>query len=294
MHHQAEERRRGAALVATGVVAWSLVGFFTRLIPLDAWTILVWRGIFGGLFIGLFIAWRYRGRTLSLTRAMGWPGVLVTCLSALGMITFIPALKLTSVADVAIVFATCPFITAALAWTWFREPVSAPTLGASALAFAGVVVTVGEAGRGPNALLGDLLALVMTVALAAMTVALRRYRAVPLLPTACLANLLGTVVSLGLAPQAIIGPWNMACLALFGLQMTLGLGFFTVGFRFIPAAETALIGTLETPLAPFWVWLAFGESVPSRTLLGGTMVMTAVLGHALLPGRRPRKTVSAP
>ena len=225
---------------------------------------------------------------------MGWPGVLVTCLSALGMITFIPALKLTSVADVAVVFATCPFITAALAWTWFREPVSAPTLGASALAFAGVVVTVGEAGRGPNALLGDLLALVMTVALGAMTVALRRYRAVPLLPTACLANLLGTVVSLGLAPQAIIGPWNMACLALFGLQMTLGLGLFTVGSRFIPAAETALIGTLETPLAPFWVWLAFGESVPSRTLLGGTMVMTAVLGHALLPGRRPRKTVSAP
>ena len=89
-------------------------GFFTRPIPLDAWTILFWRGLFGGFFIGSMSS----GATVpapggdpghGLARAAGH------LLSTIGMTTFIPALKLTSVADVAIVFATCPFVAAAFA-----------------------------------------------------------------------------------------------------------------------------------------------------------------------------------
>jgi EamA-like transporter family. len=57
-----------------------------------------------------------------------------------------PALKLTSVADVAIVFATCPFVAAAFAWIWFRERATPLTLAASLLAFAGVVLTVAGGG----------------------------------------------------------------------------------------------------------------------------------------------------
>ena len=73
MHHAAEHRL-GVALVTAAAVAWSLAGFFTRLIPLDAWTILFWRGVFGGFFISLYVIAHYRGRTLAVTRAMGWPG----------------------------------------------------------------------------------------------------------------------------------------------------------------------------------------------------------------------------
>ena len=134
MHHVAEHRL-GVALVAAAAVAWSLAGFFTRLIPLDAWTILFWRGIFGGFFISLYVIAHYRGRTLVVTRATGWPGLLVTCLSTLGMTSFIPALKLTSVANVAIIFATCPFVAAVIAWLWLRERASLLTLAASLLAF---------------------------------------------------------------------------------------------------------------------------------------------------------------
>ena len=53
----AGEHRRGLTLVTAAAVAWSLAGFFTRLIPLDAWTILFWRGLFGGFFIGLYVLW---------------------------------------------------------------------------------------------------------------------------------------------------------------------------------------------------------------------------------------------
>ena len=68
--------------------------------------------------------------------------------------------------------------------------------------------------------------------------------------------------------------------------MTLGLTLFTIGSRLIPAAETALISALETPLAPLWVWLAFGETVSAQTLVGGAIVMAAVVGHVLLQNAR--------
>jgi len=293
MHHAAEHRL-GVALVTAAAVAWSLAGFFTRLIPLDAWTILFWRGIFGGFFISLYVIAHYRGRTLVVTRAMGWPGLLITCLSTLGMTTFIPALKLTSVANVAIICATGPFVAAVIAWLWLRERVSGLTLGASLLAFAGVALTVAGAGGGAGSLSGDILAFVMTSAIAAMTVALRRYRGVPMLPTACLSNFLGSVISLAFAAPLAVGAVDLGNLALFGLvQMSLGLTFFTIGSRLIPAAEAALISVLETPLAPLWVWLAFDERVSLQALIGGGVVMIAVIGHVLLQGRL-RRPLSPP
>jgi drug/metabolite transporter (DMT)-like permease len=225
---------------------------------------------------------------------MGWPGLLITCLSTLGMTSFIPALKLTSVANVAIISATGPFVAAVIAWLWLRERVSPLTLGGSMLAFAGVALTVAGAGGGAGSLSGDVLAFVMTSAIAAMTVALRRYRGVPMLPTACLSNFLGSLVSLIFAAPLAAGAVDLGNLALFGLvQMSLGLTFFTIGSRLIPAAEAALISVLETPLAPLWVWLAFDERVSSHALIGGGVVMIAVIGHVLLQGRL-RRPLSPP
>src|SRR5262249_36571213 len=152
--------------------------------------------------------------TLAVSWSMGLPGLLITGLSALGMTSFISALKLTSVANVAIISAACPFLAAGLAWVWLREGPTVLTLGASLLAFAGISLTVSGTG-GRSSLQGDLLAFVMALAIAGMTVAIRRYRAVPLLPTACLANLLGAIVSLGFAAPFSVGTVSLAYLALF-------------------------------------------------------------------------------
>jgi len=126
---------------------------------------------------------------------------------------------------------------------------------------------------------------------------MRRYRDIPMLPTACLSNWLGALVSLSFAVPLAAGPRELGYLALFGfVQMSLGLTFFTIGSRLIPAAETALISALETPLAPLWVWLAFNEVVSPPAMIGGALVMIAVVGHVLLQSRASRRlgTVPAP
>ena len=94
------QRRTGALLVVAAAVAWSTAPFFTRLLHQDSWTILFWRGVFASIFITSVLALtegRKGLRNLVAMRPHGW---LVAGLSALGMMTFIPSLQLTSVARI--------------------------------------------------------------------------------------------------------------------------------------------------------------------------------------------------
>src|SRR3954470_7933487 len=171
-HHQ---HRTGIALVITAAVAWSTAPLFTRLLHYDSWTILFWRGLFGGGFIAAFLIvtqGRAGLRELTGMRASGW---LVAGLSTLAMVTFIPALQLTSVTNVAIIIAAQPFAAAALAWIWFRETARLRTLLAALAALGGVAIIVSGGASGAD-VTGISLACLMMFAVAAMTVAIRRHK----------------------------------------------------------------------------------------------------------------------
>jgi drug/metabolite transporter (DMT)-like permease len=276
------QHRTGIALVVAAAVAWSTAPFFTRLLPFDSWTILFWRGLFGGTLIAVvLVVTQGRAGLRDLTR-MGSSGWLVASLSTLGMVCFIPALQLTSVSNVAIIIATGPFVAAAFAWIWLREAVRWQTMLASLVALGGVAIIVGPARAGSD-ILGIALACLMTVAIAAMTVTVRTHRNTPMVAAAALSNLLGSVISIPLAQGiASVTGSDLIILAMFGFfQVALGLTLFMVGSRLLPSGQATLIATLETPLMPFWVWLAFQEVPSSRALVGGALVMGAVIADVI-------------
>jgi drug/metabolite transporter (DMT)-like permease len=130
----------GTAPITASAIAFSLAGLLTRLIYLDVWTVLFWRALFGGMFIAGYIVWQRGGRVLPAIRGMGAGGIAVTIASALATICFIGAPRQTSVADVLVINATAPFITAALAYVWTAEREHLTTLVASLGALVGVGV----------------------------------------------------------------------------------------------------------------------------------------------------------
>ncbi|QEX22181.1 hypothetical protein FRZ61_21110 [Hypericibacter adhaerens] len=273
------QRGSGVLLLLGAAVAFSTAGYFTRLIPLDVWTILFWRGVFTGLFVLALLLWQHGAAAWRSIPAMGWPGLAVVALSSSGMIFFIHAFRHTSVADVAIIYAAAPFVTAGIAWSWLKERPGRGTLVAAAIAFVGVVVMVGGA-LSLGSWLGDLFALAMTLSLSLMMVVIRRHKDRPMTAVAGLSPLLTALLVWPLATPGSAGSADLLHLALFGiLQNGLGLLLLTWGTRLLPAAEGALIGALDAPLAPIWVWLAFSEIPPSTTLIGGAIVMAAVLGY---------------
>lgn len=281
----ASTRPLGITLVALSALAYSTAGFFTRLIPLDPQTILLYRGIVAGLFIAAFCVVMEGRNALRATTAIGRPGLLAALCSALATILFINAFRLTSVADVVILFATAPFVTAAISRVVYGVRESRATLIASAVALGGVAIMMGGAGSGRH-LLGDLMAIGMTLLMSIMIVIVRQYRQTSMLPAASLSAFLCAALVLPAAAPFLPTQHELLLLVLFGTtQFGLGLILLTLGSRMVTATESALINSLEVPFAALWVWLAFSEVPAATTIIGGTIVFGAVLAHVLIPQR---------
>ncbi|HVZ00192.1 MAG TPA: DMT family transporter [Dongiaceae bacterium] len=277
-------------LVTGSAIAWSTAGYFTRLVPLDAWTLLFWRGVFATFGLLVFLGVTRPRDALRQFRSLGLSGWLFAVLSACGMILYITSLTLTTVAHVAIIYGTVPFLAAGLGLLVLREIPSRTAILASLVALAGVMAMVGS-GAAEGDLLGDALAFGMTLVMAGIIVICRHSRTIPILPAACLSALLSALACWPLSTALAPTFEQLGCLALFGLiNLALGIVLFTLGSRLLPAIETALIGSLDAPLAPVWVWLAFGETPGINTILGGILVFGAVLANVVL-GARSRKAV---
>jgi drug/metabolite transporter (DMT)-like permease len=130
----------------------------------------------------------------------------------------------------------------------------------------------------------------MTVFMALMIIATRRSRGAPALPIAALSSLASSLLAAPLAHLGAPSGAQLAELALFGAgQLGLGLLLLTAGSRRLSASRVALIGGLDVPLAPIWVWLAFDETPTAATIAGGLAVIAAVVLNTLwsTPARQP-------
>ena len=271
--------RTGYLMVVWAAVFWSTGGFFVRLIPLDAWTLLGWRSLFGIIAILAFAMWQQGIGGLRFRKLATWHGFTVILCAGIGMICFVVSNVLTSVANVAVLYATLPFMTASLAWVWIGERPSRRTMIASGAALVGVIVMAQEAIGGGH-LLGDAIAIAMTLLTAILTVTVRRHRDTPILEGVIAGGVLAMVAGMLFGSPANVQALDLGLLALFGaLTMGGGMALFTVGARRIPSAQAALLGAVETPLAPLWVWLAFAEVPPTATFIGGALILAALAWH---------------
>lgn len=271
-------RRRGIVLVFVATILWSSAGFFARLLGhLDLWTMLSGRAFFGGLFmlVPAFLEWR-RG-VLGPRFGFGPASPLLVALSAIAIGCYVAALHATSVAEVMVIYATLPFVAAGLVFLVGGEKTTRRTLIAAGVAFAGVIVMVASA-VGTGRLPGQIVAFAMTLAFALMIVIQRRYPALSMTSTNALAALAAAAAAYGLSPRPAVSAYDLAMLALFGLA-TVCLAFFLFmeGAKHIPAAESGLITMLDVVLGPSWVYLAFGETPAPSAVVGGALVLGALV-----------------
>jgi drug/metabolite transporter (DMT)-like permease len=271
-------RRRGVILVLTATVLWSLAGLFARMLAhLDVWTVLGWRALLGSASISIvgLVEWR-RGR-LDNPLGFGPLSPLVALLAMIAISAYTASVMTTTIADVMVIYATLPFVAAAIGWLVNREPVSPRTLIASAVALAGIVLIFAN-GLGSGRLLGQGLSALMTLAFAGMVVLQRRQPKASMIAVNAIGALGSGLFGLINSPHPPLSLYDLAVLFAFGLT-TIGLSFvlFMEGAKFIPSAEAGLISLLDVVLGPIWVFLAFGENPGAATLFGGAIVLGAAL-----------------
>lgn len=285
-------RRVGVALVLLSALAWSLNGLYTRALTVDVWTTLAARAACtASLLLAalLVLHGRDAGRLIRVNARIG---IWVVLAGAATMLAFIAALFNTTVANVTIIYSLSPLIAAVLARFLIGDRLVARTMVAFSAAVAGVVIMVGSS-FGTGRLLGDLFALLMAVGFAVVIVEMRRKPEIDNAASSFLSSLLLAVLLAPVATLSDITLHDAAILFLFGFTSNiLGFFLFIAGVRMMPPAEAGLIATIEVVLAPLWVWLLFAEDPGGAALLGGGIVMAAILFH--LAGELPARRRAAP
>lgn len=273
---EAGRRRRGQIYVALAAVAWSTAGVLQRQLTLDAPTQVFGRAAFAGAALLGYVAIVERGQVLRGFKSVGGAGVAVALCVAVASGCFISALNHASVARVLFILAVSPVLAALLARATLGEPISRRTALAMVVALSGVAVMLGAPGEA--SLTGDGLAFAAALAFSVMIVITRWRHEVSMAPATCLSQVILVAVFLPFATPGEISGDDLAWLAALGIgQIGLGFVLLTVGARLIPAAQVGLITLLEVVLGPVWVWLALDERPGTLTLVGGTIVIAAIV-----------------
>ncbi len=269
----------GILLVIASALVFSLAGVLTKSIAADAWTIACWRGLLGGMLIALYVAWLGREKPLRETFRLGWRGWLLASVGSLASLAFIFAFKLTYIANVAVIYATVPFMAAGLAWWLLRESFQWRTTVAAVFSLLGVVFVV-VGGLASGSIAGDIVALVMTLGCALYMVLIRVFRDTPVVLAGGVSGFLLSFVGWFVVDPLAVSQQDAVLLSLFGISFALAVVLWTEGTKLIPAAEAGLLGSAETPFAILLAWLRLAALPPLASFVGGGIVLAAVFAHA--------------
>jgi drug/metabolite transporter (DMT)-like permease len=286
------EHRKGFWLTLGGVLVFTPDSLLIRLTAVDPFTLTFGRGFLGGAVILLGFALCVRSEFFAAVRSLGCWGALVCVLQAACTITFYAAFSYTSVANVLVIFACTPLIAAILSKIIFNEKVSNTTLWAIVGAALGLII-VASGSLGSIRWFGDSLALLNAVILALLYTILRGHREINMVPAAGIGLLLAAVVALMFAQFPMMDSTQWASLILAGLVvLPLALVLMTLGPRYLPAPEVAMISLLEAVLGPLWVWWAIGENPGWQTIVGGSVVIVVLMVHSAIRLRSEQHQLS--
>ena len=290
---QLPDRITGALLVAAACLCWSSGGILVRLLDLDAIVIVFWRSLFMALAVASGLLIGYGRRAPAVITGVGWPGLLSGALLSSTFIGYILSLSYTQVANTMILMSASPLVAAVLAHLLLKERLGRATAYAIGLAMIGIAVMFSH-GIAAGNLLGDVFGLLVALTFGANIVVLRRWRGIDMVPATMLGGLISAAMTAPWALGVPVDRIDLFILATLGFfQLGLGLFLFVRGSRKLRAAELGLLTLLETVLAPLWVWIGIGEAPSTAALLGGSIVLAAVIGLSFGERHRPPLAAAA-
>ncbi len=284
----------GIFFVFLATIGWSLSGLFVRLMPdLDGWQINCWRGLWLAVTLLVYLVIVHGREAIDQFDAIPFFGLLISALCfAVGTTFYVTSLTFVSTATVSVIGATSPLITALLSpWVTGERPHLIAWFSA-VLAVVGAAVIAQHGWQLGNGF-GLLLSFAVPFTFALQTLLLRKYRDYDMMAAICVGGFLSfciagfASVTVGHASAFNISQHDFLLLVLMGVvQLALPLIFYGWGARAVPAITLSLIAVLDAVFNPFWSWAVVGEKPETASLIGGAIILGAVVlsiggGHFL-------------
>jgi drug/metabolite transporter (DMT)-like permease len=276
---------KGVIITFLGGLALSFDIPILRLADGNIWSILFMRSILTVVvaFVAIVAIRAIKGRMPRLVP--GWPGIAVAALYATSTIFFMLAVFNTTSANVAFILAFNPMFGALLSWIFLGEKPRRSTFVAMAAMTAGVLIIVSN-GLESGHVWGDLSAAASALTIAGALTYSRASRQ-DFGFTPIIAAVLPAIIGLIMVADVGYAVNEPFWITLNGLFLTpFAFWALAIGPKYLSAAETGMFYLLETVLAPVWVWLVFAEEPPIATLIGGAIILVALVWHSTHTMRR--------
>lgn len=277
--------RSAVLLMLLVTLMWSSAGVITRqLEAARGFEITFWRSSFNALALVVILG-VMRGRALlpALRGVAVWASGVCW---AVMFTAFMVALSLTTVANVLVTMSLGPLLTALFARVFLRQHIPARTWVAIVVASVGIAWMFGQQAGSGGSLAGVLVALGVPLAAATNWCLLQKVgqgSGADMLPAVLLGALMSAAATLPLAWPLQAGVHDLSLLAVLGVfQLAVPCLLAVRLARELPGHEIALLGQAETLLGVLWAWLFAGEHPGSAALIGGSLVLLALIANEAL------------
>ena len=272
--------RRGYAMILMliGSTIISFGGLAIRNIEMaDNWQINFYRSIAFGIAISIVLLFRYGKTGPQQLKGIGLQGILAAMLIGCASICFLLAITNTTVAATTFTLSSIPFLTAVMAWVFLGEGIGKSTIFTMSIALVGISIMFVH-GLGSGRFYGNFMAFLCAIGFSSYAIIIRRNRRLEMLPTLILSNLIIMLVALIFTWDDLLISWGdlLLCFVLGGVLSATVNTFFIIAAKHLFAAELTLFMLLEFTLGPIWVWIFVNEVPTSWTLVGGSIVISAV------------------
>jgi len=283
----------GPLLVFLGAVSLSFGGLIVKSFEgASLWQILFWRSIFFSITILLFLLITYKKKLFNSFYLSGFPGFIAGVILSLGFCGYVVAMYSTTVANTNFIISLQILFLAIFGYFFLKEKISLITLFSIILALAGVLIMVGNS-LTPGELTGNLAAFSMPITFAVLIIIVRKYPSIDMVPAQFVAGICCCFIGYFLSNKIMISYHDIFLGFLAGFfQIGFGFIFITIGARTTPSAMVGIIMLSESVLGPMWAFLFVNERPSIFSLIGGAIILFAVLIQFYTLLKKDEKAIS--
>jgi len=268
----------GPLLIFLGALSLSFGGLIVKSFEgATLWQILFWRSIFFSLTVLTFLILTYKKDTFKAFYKSGLPGLIGGIVLSFGFCGYVFAMYNTTVANTNFIISLQILFLAIFGYFFLKEKISAITLASIILAMSGVFLMVGNS-LTPGELSGNLAAFSMPITFAVLIIIVRKFPNVDMVPAQLVAGVCSCIIGYLLSTKIMISSHDIFLGFLAGFfQVGFGFIFITIGARSTPSAMVGIIMLSESVLGPLWAFLFVSERPSMFGLIGGAIILFAVL-----------------
>ncbi len=283
----------GPLLIFFGALSLSFGGLIVKSFEgATLWQILFWRSLFFSLTVLTFLIITYKSKVLKSFHDSGLPGFIGGLILSIGFCGYVFAMYNTTVANTNFIISLQILFLAIFGFFFLKEKINLITLISIILAMSGVLLMVGNS-LSPGELSGNLAAFTMPITFAVLIMIVRKFPSVDMVPAQFVAGISSCLIGLSLSPTIMISPHDIFLGFLAGFfQIGFGFIFITIGARTTPSAMVGIIMLSESVLGPIWAFLFVSEIPSIYGLIGGAIILFAVLLQFYTLLKKPKEIVS--